>query len=50
MIELTRGGQTEYALFMMDSGSSKEFDAGTAGINDAQVEWYNWNMNAFEAK
>lgn len=50
VIELTRGGQTEYALFMMDSGSSKEFDAGTAGINDAQVEWYNWNMNAFEAK
>lgn len=50
MIELTRGGQTEYALFMMDSGSSKEFDAGTAGIDDAQVEWYNWNMNAFEAK
>lgn len=35
---------------MMDSGSSKEFDAGTAGIDDAQVEWYNWNMNAFEAK
>lgn len=35
---------------MMDSGSGKEFDAGTAGINDAQVEWYNWNMNAFEAK
>ena len=34
----------------MDSGSSKEFDAGTAGIDDAQVEWYNWNMNAFEAK
>lgn len=50
VIELTRGGCTEYALFMMDSGSSKEFDAGTAGINDAQVEWYDWNMSAFEVK
>lgn len=50
VIEVTRNGETVYALFMMDSGSSKEFDAGTAGINDAQVEWYGWNMAAFESK
>lgn len=50
VIEIQRDGQTKYALFMMDSGSSKEFDAGTAGINSAQVDWYNWNMAAMEEK
>ena len=48
VIEITREGNPVYALFMMDSGSSKEFDSGIAGINGKQVEWYEWNMRAFE--
>lgn len=50
VIELTRNGRTEYALFMMDSGSSKEFENKTEGINAVQVSWYEWNMAAFENK
>lgn len=50
VIEITRNGKPVYALFMMDSGSSKEFEAKTAGINKNQVEWYEWNMAAFESK
>lgn len=50
VIEIVRNGETAHALFMMDSGSSKEFEAGTAGINDAQVQWYAWNMAAFESE
>ena len=49
VIEITRNELPVYALFMLDSGSSKEFEAQTAGINDAQVNWYEWNMAAFEA-
>ncbi len=50
VIELQRNGVAEYALFMMDSGSSLEFSEGTEGINEKQVEWYCWNMDAFEQK
>lgn len=50
IIEITRNGATKYALFMMDSGSSKEFEYKTAGINANQVSWYEWNMSAFEQK
>lgn len=50
VIELKRGDTTEYALFMMDSGSSKEFADATDGINAKQVEWYKWNMEAFKEK
>lgn len=46
VIELTRNDKTQYAFFMLDSGSSHEFEAGTEGINDAQVSWYQWNMDA----
>ena len=49
VIEITRDGKPAYALFMLDSGSSTEFEANTAGINAAQTEWYEWNMAAFEA-
>lgn len=50
VIELTRNDKTQYAFFMLDSGSSHEFEAGTEGINDAQVSWYQWNMDAMQAK
>lgn len=50
VIELKRGEKPGYALFMMDSGSSLEFEAGTEGINEKQVEWYEWNMSAFGEK
>lgn len=50
LIELQRNGKTEQALFMLDSGSSKEFDAKTEGINQKQIEWYKWNMSALESK
>ena len=38
-IRLTRDGKTEQMLFMMDSGSSLEFEAKTDGINEQQVAW-----------
>lgn len=50
VVEITQNGKTKYAMFMLDSGSSKEFAAGTAGINEKQVSWYEWNMAAFESK
>lgn len=50
VIELTRGGKTSYAMFMMDSGSSKEFEAKTDGINEKQVQWYEWNMEAMKSE
>lgn len=49
VISLEREGKTQYALFMMDSGSSLEFEAKTDGINQKQVDWYEWNMKAFES-
>lgn len=50
VLELTRGGKTEYALFFLDSGSSLEFEGKTEGINEKQIAWYEWNMNALAAK
>lgn len=50
LIELQRNGKTEQALFMLDSGSSKEFEAKTEGINQKQIDWYKWNMSALESK
>lgn len=50
VIELQRNGLTDYALFMMDSGSSLEFEAKTDGINAKQIEWYDWNTAAFSQK
>lgn len=50
VLSLERGGQTQYAVFLMDSGSSHEFDAKTDGINEKQVSWYEWNMHAFKDK
>lgn len=50
VLSFERNGKTEYAMFMMDSGSSKEFDDKTDGINQKQVEWYEWNMEAFKQK
>ena len=49
VIRLTRDGKTEQMLFMMDSGSSLEFEAKTDGINEQQVAWYNWNMEGVKA-
>lgn len=48
-IRLTRDGKTQQLLFMMDSGSSHEFEAKTDGINEQQVAWYNWNMEGVKA-
>ena len=48
-IRLTRDGKTEQMLFMMDSGSSLEYEAQTEGINSQQVAWYNWNMEGVKA-
>lgn len=50
VIELQRNSLTEYAFFMMDSGSSLEFEAKTEGINAKQIEWYEWNMAALNEK
>lgn len=50
VIELQRNNLTEYAFFMMDSGSSLEFEAKTEGINAKQIEWYEWNMAALNEK
>lgn len=50
VLSLEREGQTKYAIFMMDSGSSHEFEAKTDGINEKQVSWYEWNMQAFKEK
>lgn len=50
VIELQRSNLTEYAFFMMDSGSSLEFEAKTEGINAKQIEWYEWNMAALNEK
>lgn len=50
VIELQRNSTTEYAFFMMDSGSSLEFASKTEGINAKQIEWYEWNMAAFNSK
>lgn len=49
VLRLTRDGKTQQALFMMDSGSSLEFEAKTDGINAQQVTWYNWNMEGLKA-
>lgn len=50
VIELKRGERVEYALFMFDSGSSIESEAKSTGINEKQVDFYNWNMEAFKVK
>lgn len=50
VLSLEREDKTEYAVFMMDSGSSLEFEAKTDGINEKQVSWYEWNMEAFRSK
>lgn len=47
-IRLTRGGKTQQVLFMMDSGSSLEYPEKTDGINQKQVEWYQWNMEGIK--
>ena len=49
VIRLTRDGKTQQMLFMMDSGSSLEFEDETDGINDRQVAWYKWNMDGVKA-
>lgn len=49
VLRLTRDGKTEQLLFMMDSGSSHEFEAKTDGINAQQVAWYKWNMEGVKA-
>lgn len=46
VLELVREGRTEYALFLMDSGSSNEFKDKTEGVNIKQIDWYEWNMRA----
>lgn len=48
VLRLTRDGQTQQLFFMMDSGSSDD-PAGTTGINEQQVAWYNWNMEGVKA-
>lgn len=48
-LRLTRGGKTQQLFFMMDSGSSLEFEAKTDGINQQQVAWYHWNMEGVKA-
>lgn len=50
VIELTRDNVTQYAIFMLDSGSSLEFDDKTEGINSKQITWYEWNMAALASK
>lgn len=50
VIELLRDDKTEYSLFMMDSGSSSEFESKIDGINDKQLSWYKWNMQALSEK
>lgn len=50
LIELQRNGRTQQALFMLDSGSSLEFEDKTEGINAKQIAWYEWNMKALEDK
>lgn len=50
LIELQRNNKTEQAFFMLDSGSSLEFEAKTEGINQKQIDWYNWNMDALQSK
>ncbi len=47
-IRLTRGGATQQVLFMLDTGSSTD-PAGTTGINEQQVAWYNWTMDGIKA-
>ena len=46
LIELQRNGNTQQAMFMLDSGSSLEFPEKTEGINEKQIKWYEWNMQA----
>ena len=48
-LRLTRDGKTQQLFFMMDSGSSLEYEAETEGINEQQVAWYNWNMEGVKA-
>lgn len=50
LLELQRNQKTEQAFFMLDSGSRLEFEAKTEGINQKQIEWYNWNMDALQAR
>lgn len=50
VIELLREDKTAYSLFMMDSGSSTEFEGKTDGINNKQLSWYNWNIRAISEK
>lgn len=49
VLRLTRDGKTQQMFFMMDSGSSHEFEEKTDGINEQQVMWYNWNMDGVKA-
>lgn len=49
VLRLTRHGKTQQMLFMMDSGSSHEFEAKTDGIHAQQVAWYSWNMDGVKA-
>lgn len=50
VLELVRNDKTQYSLFMMDTGSSIEFEAKTDGINENQIKWYQWNMRALAEK
>lgn len=51
VINLTRNGNIEYSIYLMDSGNHIERDgkSGYDGINAKQVEWYNWTSAGINA-